>query len=262
MAGIIAVISPERRVEQNPFDVEAWNLLLRDAQLFHKCLIKVLNIDLWKCYLNYVRDTKGHLPSFREKMAQAYDFALEKVGLDTLSYQIYADYIAFLKSVPAVGSYAENQKISAVRKVFHRGIVTPLFNIEQIWGEYCTFEKSVNSVLAEKLIADKGRDYQNARRVSKAMENVTRGLNRNMISVPPRGTPPEMKQVDLWKKYVQWEKSNPLQTEDYSLYTRRVVYAYEQALLCLGYHPDMWYEAAVFMQEASKSLAEKGVCIY
>ena len=36
---------------------------------------------------------------FREKMAQAYDFALEKVGLDMLSYNIYADYISFLKTV-------------------------------------------------------------------------------------------------------------------------------------------------------------------
>ncbi len=36
---------------------------------------------------------------FREKMAQAYDFALEKVGLDMLSYQTYAEYVAFLKAV-------------------------------------------------------------------------------------------------------------------------------------------------------------------
>lgn len=34
-------------------------------QLFQQCLIKVLNVDLWKCYLNYVRDTKNILPSFR-----------------------------------------------------------------------------------------------------------------------------------------------------------------------------------------------------
>jgi len=42
---------------------------------------------------------------------------------------------------PAVGSYAENQKISAIRKVFLRGIGTPLLNIEVFWGEYCVFEK-------------------------------------------------------------------------------------------------------------------------
>lgn len=32
-------------------------------------------------------------------MAQAYDFALEKVGMDVLSYPIFADYISFLKAV-------------------------------------------------------------------------------------------------------------------------------------------------------------------
>ena len=35
----------------------------------------------------------------REKMAQAYDFALEKIGLDVQSYTIWYDYVAFLKSV-------------------------------------------------------------------------------------------------------------------------------------------------------------------
>jgi hypothetical protein len=54
---------------------------------------------------------------YREKMAQAYDFALEKIGMDIQSYSIWNDYVNFLKAVEAVGSYAENQKISAVRKV-------------------------------------------------------------------------------------------------------------------------------------------------
>lgn len=50
-------------------------------------------------------------------MAQAYDFALEKIGMDIHSYNIWQDYITFLSSVEAVGSYAENQKITAIRKV-------------------------------------------------------------------------------------------------------------------------------------------------
>jgi hypothetical protein len=31
-----------------------------------------------------------------------------------------------------------------------------------------------------------------------------------------------------------------------------------QALLCLGYLPDIWYEAALFMQQAAQILEEKG----
>jgi len=50
-------------------------------------------------------------------MAQSYDFALDKIGMDIQSFSIWNDYATFLKSVDAVGSYAENQKISAVRKV-------------------------------------------------------------------------------------------------------------------------------------------------
>lgn len=32
-------------------------------------------------------------------MAQAYDFALEKMGMDICSYPLWADYVQFLKGV-------------------------------------------------------------------------------------------------------------------------------------------------------------------
>jgi len=40
----------------------------------------------------------------------------------------------------AIGSYAENQRITAVRKVYQRGVVNPMLNIELLWKEYCSFE--------------------------------------------------------------------------------------------------------------------------
>ncbi|KAJ1361978.1 hypothetical protein KIN20_021376, partial [Parelaphostrongylus tenuis] len=296
-----SILTPERRIELNPFDIDAWNLILRESQarpidqarnfyeklvtqfpnagrywkayiehelrgknfenvenLFNRCLVKVLNIDLWKCYVFYVRETKGHLSSFREKMAKAYDFALDKVGLDMNSYSIYSDYISFLKTVPAIGQYAENQRISAVRKIYQRGISTPMVNIESLWSDYCNYEKSINPTLAEKLISERNKEYQVSKKIAKQLEAVTRGVNRQAVSVPPRGTAPEMKQVEMWKKYIQWEKSNPMETEEYGQFAKRVVYAYEQSLLCLGYYPDMWYEAALFLQQAGKQLEEKG----
>uniref|UniRef100_A0A1I8BZ39 Suf domain-containing protein n=1 Tax=Meloidogyne hapla TaxID=6305 RepID=A0A1I8BZ39_MELHA len=281
------VLSPERRIELNPFDVDAWNLLLRESQarpidqvrsfyerlvgqfnnagrywkayiehelraknfenvekIFERCLVRVLNVDLWKCYVFYVRETKGHLASFREQLAKTYDFAIDKVGLD------------FQREVK--GQYAENQKITAIRKIFKKGLVTPMANIEQLWNDYCSFEKSVNQALAEKMISDIKKDYLNASKVAKQYEQIVRGINRQAISIPPRGTTTEIKQAELWRKYIQWEKSNPLNTEEYGQYARRVIYSYEQALLCLGYMPDIWYEAAFFQQQAAQKLAEKG----
>ncbi|CAB0031503.1 unnamed protein product [Trichogramma brassicae] len=280
----------QKTVNETPYDLEAWALLIREAQnrpiaevrpvfeklisvfpsagrywkiyieqeLFQRCLIKILNIELWKLYLTYVKETKASLTTYKEKMAQAYDFALDKIGMDIHSYSIWNDYIVFLKSVEAVGSYAENQRISAVRKVYQRGVVNPMINMEQLWKDYMAFEQNINPIIAEKMAVERSRDYMNARRVAKELEAATRGLNRNAPSVPPTGHPDEIKQVELWKKYISWEKGNPLRTEDTSLVARRVMFAIDQCLLCLGHHPAVWHQAAHFLEQSSKILTEKG----
>ena len=66
-------------------------------------------------------------------MAQAHDFALDKMGMDFASSGIWNEYILFLKGVDAQGSYAENQKISAIRKIYHRGVVIPMLSVETLW---------------------------------------------------------------------------------------------------------------------------------
>ncbi|KAH0550208.1 protein suppressor of forked isoform X1 [Cotesia glomerata] len=291
----------QKTVDESPYDLEAWSILIREAQnrpitevrpvfeklvtifpsagrywkiyieqeikmrnyekvekLFQRCLMKILNIELWKLYLSYVKETKASLATYKEKMAQAYDFALDKIGMDIHSYSIWNDYVTFLKSVEAVGSYAENQKISAVRKVYQRGVVNPMINMEQLWKDYMAFEQNINPIIAEKMAMERSRDYMNARRVAKELEANTRGLNRSAPSVPPTGHPEELKQVELWKKYIAWERSNPLRTEDTSLVARRVMFAIEQCLLCLGHHPAVWHQAAHFLELSSKILTEKG----
>ncbi|XP_060533950.1 protein suppressor of forked isoform X2 [Cylas formicarius] len=220
--------------------------------------MKILNIELWKLYLAYVKETKASLPTYKEKMAQAYDFALDKIGMDIHSYAIWNDYVNFLKGVEAVGSYAENQKISAVRKVYQKGIINPMTGMETFWKDYIAFEQAINPIIAEKMSIERSRDYMNARRVAKELEVQIRGINRNAPSVPPNGTSEEKKQVELWQKYIAWEKSNPLRTEDTALHTKRVIFALEQCLLCLGHHPDIWYQAAQFLEYSSKILTEKG----
>ncbi|XP_021945266.1 protein suppressor of forked [Folsomia candida] len=287
--------------EENPFDMDAWNVLLRELQtrkiedvrplfeklakifpttgrfwkmyieqemkarlydkvekLFTRCLIKVLNIDLWRLYLQYIRESKAALPTYKEKMAQSYDFALDKIGMDIQSFSIWNDYANFLKSVEASGSYAENQRISAVRKVYQKAVMTPMISVETLWKDYITFEQGINPIIAEKMSMERSRDYMNARRVAKEHEAITRGLNRSFPSVPPTGSPEEVRQVALWKKYIAWEKNNPLRTEDLTLLARRVMFAYDQCLLCLSHHPDVWYEAALFLENISKLMNEKG----
>lgn len=68
-------------------------------------------------------------------------------------------------------------------------------------------------------------------------------------------------QVELWKKYIAVEKSNPLKSEDTALVTRRVMFATEQCLLVMYHHPAVWHQAAQYLDQSSKLLTEKGVRI-
>lgn len=222
-----------------------------------------------------------HTHTHREKLAQAYDFALEKIGMDLHAFSIWTDYISFLKSVDATGSYAENQKITAVRKVYQKAVVTPIIGIEMLWKEYIMFEQNINPIISEKMSLERSRDYMNARRVAKELEISTKGLNRNLPAVPPTLTKDECRQVgirlsfesrmfdsndffndsqlELWKRYITFEKSNPLRSEDTALVTRRVMFATEQCLLVLTHHPAVWHQAAQYLDQSAKLLTEKGV---
>jgi hypothetical protein len=41
---------------------------------------------------------------------------------------------------------------------------------------------------------------------------------------PPQGTLEELKQKNYWKKYIQWEKDNPLKSEDLSTIAKRGIF--------------------------------------
>lgn len=224
------------------------------SKLFQRSLEEVLSIDLYKCYLFYVREVKATEPDLIYK---AYRFTLDKVGIDPNAISIYSDYIQFLKERDVDGSYLDSQKITAVRKAYLEGVVNPMFHVETLWKEYINYEQSINPLIADKAIQDRSRDYMNARHVAKVWESTIRGLNRVAPPVPPNFSQEELRQVDIWRRYIQWEKSNPTRTENTSLIIKRVSYAYKQFLLCFGHHPNIWHEYASYLDEQIKSLNDK-----
>jgi cleavage stimulation factor subunit 3 len=224
------------------------------SKLFQRCLEEVLSIDLYKCYLSYVREVKANEPDLIYK---AYRFTLDKVGVDPNAIGIYNDYIQFLKDRDVDGSYLDSQRITAVRKAYQEGVLNPMFHIDTLWKDYIAFEQSINPIIAEKMVQDRSRDHMNARRVAKEWEVVIRGLNRSWPAVPPTFSPDELRQIDIWRKYIQWEKSNPLRTENNHIIVRRITYAYKQYLLCFGHHPNVWHEYSTYLEEQVKNLSEK-----
>ena len=73
--------------------------------LFGRCLLKVPSIPLWSFYLSYIRHKNSvpqippeELSQAKSTIIQAYEFALQNVGLDRDSGSIWLDYIQFIRS--------------------------------------------------------------------------------------------------------------------------------------------------------------------
>lgn len=120
-------------------------------EIFHKTLLQIPNIQLWSMYLDHIRrhnntttDTSG---AARQIIHQAYDLALQHVGLDKESGRLWQDYVQFIKSGPGhVGqsSWQDQQKMDLLRKTYQRAICVPTQSTNILWKEYDQFENSLS----------------------------------------------------------------------------------------------------------------------
>ena len=92
-----------------------------------------------------------------------------------------------------------------------------------------------------------------ARGANIELDNITRGLQRTTTpTLPPapgfEGDEAYQRQVELWKRWIEWEKDDPLvlKDDDRPAYLGRVIYVFKQATMALRFWPEMWFEAADF----------------
>ncbi len=91
-----------------------------------------------------------------------------------------------------------------------------------------------------------------ARSALRQMRAVMGGLDRNKIPKPPTWSQAERQEVhflrlranvqlDMWKNWIEWEKTNPLLQENENAVYTRVIYAYKQAMSNMRFYPEIWY---------------------
>ena len=116
-------------------------------------------------------------------------------------------------------------------------------------------EKSTANVdlQGRKFLQEQSPAYMSARSSYTEVQNITRDLKRTTLpALPPAlgfdGDVEYMRQVEIWKRWIQWEKDDPLvlKQEDPVTYKARITFVYKQALMALRFWPDMWFDAAEF----------------
>lgn len=235
----------------------------RVEQVFSRCLLTVPNVELWSLYLDYIRRrnnlTNDQQGKARTTISQAYDFVLNNIGCDKEAGRIWQDQIAFVKSAPGnVGGsgWMDQQKMDSLRKVYQKAVTQPVIGVEAIWREYDQFEHGLNKITAKRFLQERSPAFMTARGCLVELTNLTRGLRRDTLPrLPPapgcEGEDDWNFQLALWKKWIKWEKEDPvvIAKEDPTAFNNRIIYVYKQALMALRFWPEMWWEAAEYCFE-------------
>lgn len=128
-------------------------------KIFQRTLLQIPHIQLWSMYLDHIRrhnnvttDASGEA---RKIIHQAYDLALQHVGLDKDSGKLWQDYVQFIKSGPGTiggGNWQDQQKMDTLRKIYQRAICVPTQSTHILWKEYDTFEMGLNKITVRSCV--------------------------------------------------------------------------------------------------------------
>ena len=85
------------------------------------------------------------------------------------------------------------------------------------------------------------------------LQKVTADLKRTTLaSLPPAknfdGSDEYEYQLEIWKKWAQWEKDDPLvlKQDDPETYKARITFVYKHALMTMRFWPELWADASDF----------------
>ena len=218
-------------------------------QLFQRCLVSSMHVELWMTYLKYVVEstmssTKSGPLERRTRIRECYEYALGHIGMDMSATILWEDYIAWLKK--------EGSDPQSIVEVYVRALSTPMHRLDHIWRDYEKFTEKLQRLNSAEVSAK----YSTAKRVFEERLRQTEGLTKNVLARPPRNQTADLHQAKLWKQLIEYEKSNPQDLDEDRL-AARVAFTFNQALVSLYHYPEIWHQAAQYQLSIGQVEAAK-----
>lgn len=231
------------------------------------------SVELWRYYWDCFRKNPRKDPDIVKQIHHTYEIALNKVGWDKDSGEIWKGHIQFLKER---SDWDENTRRDALRKVYHRAVQIPIDNVESLWQELEAFENGINRTIAKKHMSDLSPAHTQARSILRQMQNKylpPLHLPQSLWNPPPPPTasspspsapslylpvhptfsPEDRTLIGNWKAYLKWEESNPLELEDKTALNNRILGIYKKALGRMRFYPEIWFLAFIWAKGVGKA---------
>lgn len=242
--------------------------------LFQECLDLTDNVELYRLYVDYVRSVTDFVTGgekARATVVQAFEFAINKVGLDILSDTLWQDYIGFLKSWSPSANWEQQQKVDLIRKAYKKFLIIPTENIETSWSQYTKWENELNPATASKFVSEKSAEFMLARSWITEFNRITeKRLKRSLIPTNNKDDEDVERQLQYWLRWLELEKQNKLELKDESLNDKRIQYVYKQATYALPFVPEIWFQYVKYLlfqneegnlQESISTLRDGGLLL-
>ena len=287
----------EQRVAHDPHDADAWVVLLGEAQtqaaidfrplfercvavfpsaasvwyqwleaelrvrdldameaLFERCLLKCPHVELWRLYLRYQRTEKR---ADSKELQQTYELLLEAVGADVGAGPLWIEAVEIFKEAVDPGMMPTSGPVTQCRDAFQRCLVQPAIGLEALWKEYEVWEAQQSGPQAKAMLADIADRALVARRVARERKALVEPLRLNRMPRKPRGSAAEFAELKAWRAFWTYEGTNPQRLPAVQLQAR-MQFTFNQALMVLWFTPQVWHEAARWMQENGHTQAAHG----
>lgn len=222
--------------------------------IFAGALKNVLDLRLWRLYLQHVRRINRTIPSADSAaiVMKAYEFCLSNIGHDIYSGATWLEYVEWLKGLGMPESDYERQgRIDQLRKVYVRALSIPLDGLEHIWHSYDHFETTHNKVAAKKMLADRSATYMHCRSLVKELKDIVDGIDREWMAVESLEQDERWQdRLIAWMRWIDWERRNSAKLDKLSVHNR-VLYAFRRAIACCKYIPEIWMALLLHVEENS-----------
>lgn len=133
-------------------------------------------------------------------------------------------------------TWEQQQLMDLTRKIYHRALLNPMEGLENLWHSYDAYENSLNKLLAKKLVSEKSSSYMAARSATRELLEIVNEINLNEFPLEFE----DSENFNSWMKWINWEKNNPLISNNKPLIHSRIVYAFRRALMSMKKDERMW----------------------
>ena len=162
------------------------------AKILDRCLMGVPSVDLWKFKLRFTEAIKLDIPDdldteataeARKEVLQAFDEATEQMGSSVHAGPVWAAAIKFVNGAEDQDAFHLGQKVTALRKLYHKALLVPMHYMEELWKEYDEFETGLNPTLVRAVAGAVAGE----RRRGRAAEGAEGTEQESVGCPPPRG---------------------------------------------------------------------------